>query len=87
MTDPRILVDGVRSVLEEVRSSLPEKNAQDASELLEHAEWGEALSLICTQLYEYDVAISGRTYDQIEWLGQQMGMETKEWAMLKGLVQ
>jgi len=31
------------------------ENVDDANDLLEHAEWGEALSLICTQLFEYDV--------------------------------
>lgn len=41
MIDPRILVDGVRSVLNDVRCSLPEENVQDADELLEHAEWGK----------------------------------------------
>ena len=87
MIDPRIIVDGIRSVLDEVRSSLPGENVKDATALLEHAEWGEALSLICTQLYEYEVAISGRTYDQIEWLGQQMNMASNEWTMLEELVQ
>lgn len=87
MTDARALIDGVRTVLEEVSAALPDENVQDARELLEHSEWGEALSLICTQLFEYDVAISGSTYDRIELLGRQMGMPPKEWTMLKKLVE
>ena len=87
MIDPRLLVDGIRVVVEEVRTSIPEENVRDAYEFIEYAEWGEALSLICTQLYEYDVPISNRTYEQIEWLGQQMEMAPKQWTMLKELVQ
>ena len=86
MSNPRILVDEIRSVLEEVGTSLLEENVQDATELLEHGEWRVALSLICAQLYEYNVAISQETYDQIECLGQEMEMPFNEWSMLQSLV-
>lgn len=87
MIDPKEIIVGVCSVLQEVRALLPKENVQDAADLLEHDEWGEALSLICTQLYEYDLPISAATYEKIELLGRQMGMASKEWTMLKTLVQ
>jgi len=85
MIDSKLITDGIRSVLENVGGALPKENVNDAYELLEHAEWGESLSLICTQLYEYDVMITGEIYEQIERLGQQMEMSPDEWTMLKEL--
>lgn len=86
MNDSRQIVEGIRTVLKEVSDSLPPENVTDAAELLDHAEWGLALSLICTQLYEYDVVITRSTYTRIEWLGHQMEMPEAEWTILKSLI-
>ncbi|MBN69943.1 MAG: hypothetical protein CME32_11785 [Gimesia sp.] len=80
------IVQGIYSILEEIGDSLPSENVIDTKELLEHNEWGEALDLLCTQLYEYDVEISSSTYEKIEWLGEKMEMEPKVWTILKDLV-
>lgn len=86
MFKKRRLIKGIRSVIEEVSTSLPPENVEDAIELLEYNEWGLALSLISTQLYEYDVPIDDSIYDQIEWLGSQMNMPPAEWTMLRELI-
>jgi hypothetical protein len=36
-----------------------------AIELVEHDEFGEALDLICTQLYEFDAPVSKSLYDLV----------------------
>jgi len=86
MNNPQQLIDEIGSILDAVKASLPEENVTDACELLEHDEWGEALSLICTQLYEYDVPISSEIYDRIESAGLQMQMPPKEWEILRELI-
>ncbi len=86
MSKKRRLIKGIRSVIEEVRTSLPPENVEDAIELLNHNEWGLALSLISDQLYEYDIPIDNSIYDQIERLGSQMKMPSSEWTMLKELI-
>ncbi len=85
MNNTRKIIENINSVLEEVRNYLPVETVKDAADLLDHVEWGEALSLICTQLYEYDVKIGVSTYEQIASLGQQIGMQEKEWSILNPL--
>lgn len=86
MFKKRRLIKRIRSVIEEVSTSLPPENVEDAIELLNHNEWGLALSLISDQLYEYDIPIDNSIYDQIERLGSQMKMPSSEWTMLKELI-
>jgi hypothetical protein len=74
---------GISSLLEDVRSLLPEQDIAHARELLEHDEFGLALSLIATQLYEYEAPIERRVYDQIATLGREMAMPPAEWVMLE----
>lgn len=73
----------VRGVINAVDGKLPVENINDARELLEHGEWGEALSLIYTQLYEYDVKVSQSTFDQIKLAGEKMGLDSKDWEVLE----
>ena len=47
------IVQGIYSILEEIGDSLPSEKVIDTKELLEHNDWGEALDLLCTQLYEW----------------------------------
>jgi hypothetical protein len=77
------VIEIVEGVIDAVDGKLPVANINDARELLEHDEWGEALSLIYTQLYEYDIAISQSTFDQIELAGRKMELDRKGWEVLK----
>jgi hypothetical protein len=87
MTKRSTLINGIRSVIDDVAESLPAEVITEAKDFLDYDEWGLALETICTQLYEYDVAISDELYKTIERLGQQMKMSSEEWTMLKELVQ
>lgn len=73
----------VGEVIDAVDGKLPVENINDARELLEHDEWGEALSLVYTQLYEYDVKVSQSTFDQIKLAGEKMGLDSKGWEVLE----
>lgn len=73
----------IGEVITTVEEKLPSDNISDARELLDHNEWGEALSLIYTQLYEYDVKVSRTTFDQIELAGKKMRLDSKGWEILE----
>ena len=76
------VVNIIRDVINDVKGKLPVENINDAHELLDHDEWGEALSLIYTQLYEYDEEISQETFEQIKLAGEKMGLDSKGWEVL-----
>lgn len=82
----KAIIDGILGVMNEVSGCLPAENVKDARELLDYNEMGEALSLICTHLYEYNISISRDTYDKIASLARRMKMPTEEWEFLEQLV-
>lgn len=86
MKDSNKIISEIRSILSKVGNSLPVENIHDAEDLLEHNEWGESLSLICTQLYEYDITINQDMYEKIASLGREIDMPSKEWSVLQELV-
>lgn len=65
--------------------SLPAENIADARDLIDHGEYGVALELVCTQLYEYDVPVPTETYRLIEQCGRIMQMNEASWAFLEEL--
>jgi len=69
----------IEKIIDAVKGDLPADNISDAEDLLSHDEWGEALSLIYTQLYEYDVPVSEEVYSMIDSAGCQMGMDSRGW--------
>ncbi len=83
----RSITQGVRFVIESCETSLPAQDTANALDLLDHNEWGLALTLICEQLYEYDVRIKGELYNRIEQLGQLMELSPEEWTMLEELIE
>ena len=76
----------IYAILTAVAHKLPGENVTDARELLDHDEWGEALSLICTQIYEYEVAIDLRLFERIQRIGKQIELSPSEWELLRELV-
>ncbi len=45
-----------------------------AARSLNHNEWGEALDIICTQLFEYDLCIPKSVFEKIERVGSAMDL-------------
>ena len=64
-------------IIGRVESLLPFDNVSDARELLNAGEWGEALSIIVTQIYEYDKTISQSTMHLIESAHKLIGIESQ----------
>jgi hypothetical protein len=80
------VIRNTRLLVEWFASELRPENIQDAGELLDHGEWGEAFDLICTQVYEYEVPVSREQYTVIEQTGRMLGMDSADWDYLKELI-
>jgi hypothetical protein len=65
--------------------ALPGENVADAKELITHGEYGEALELICTQIFEYGVPVPSVAYKIIEECGKRMQMDDASWSFLEEL--
>ena len=79
-------IKNISSIISQTSHMLPEQNIRDAKELLEYGEWGLAIDLICTQLYEYDVVITEDLYMQIIETFKLTEIDIQEWKCLKELL-
>ncbi len=48
----------IMAVLNEIKSSLPNKTVQNLTELIDHNEPGVALEVLCAQIFEYGLELS-----------------------------
>jgi hypothetical protein len=74
------------SILSAVKESLPKQTIVSATEFWEHDEWGEALSLICTQLYEYNLPVSAKTFEMIKSTALKMQLPEADWIFVSELI-
>ena len=56
---------------------LPEADIDSIGVLIDAGEWKVALELLCTQLYEYDVKVSGGERRQLEALGAELNVAVR----------
>jgi len=63
-------------------NKLPENEVTEMQELAKAGEPGIALENLCTQLYEYDVAVEAACLDQIAAVGDAMGIDKSNWEQL-----
>jgi hypothetical protein len=75
----------LRALLGMFKDSLPEENQKDAEDLISHGEFGEALDLIVTQVYEYELPVSEQAYALVEELGRGMEIDPSSWSFLREL--
>lgn len=55
-TTPEVII---MNVLNEIGSKLPDETVKSVSELVDHKEPGVALDVLCSQIFEYDLNLSG----------------------------
>lgn len=79
----RRIIRQVADILDAVADKLSPQNAAEAKELLDHNEWGLALSVICTQLREHDMKVSREIFTRIESVADMMELAREEWAMVE----
>jgi hypothetical protein len=76
----------LRTLADMFSKKLPDNDIANARDLIAHGEYGEALDLLCTQVYEYEVPVSSEAYKLIEECGTRMQMEESSWTYLRKLV-
>ena len=62
---------------------LDQGEIERVEELVQVGEFAVALENLCTQLYEYDVAVGADTVAAIAAVGASVGVEDRYWAMLR----
>ncbi len=62
MNPRKFITQQIPLILDLTEDLLPAQNIADARDLFKHGEWSESLYLICTQLYEYEIAITPSLY-------------------------
>ena len=82
----KILTKELQAVVAAFSEHLPQATLDSAEDLIRHGEYGEALDLICTQVYEYEVPVTAETYSEIERCGQRMDMDDASWGFLQELL-
>lgn len=81
-----IIENNLRLLLGEFSKKLSVTDLKNISILIEHNEFGEALEILCTQLYEYDIAIGSQQYLIIEQTAKTMKMSEDRWIYTKELL-
>jgi hypothetical protein len=61
---------------------LRSEDVENVEDLIRAGEWTVAFENLCTQLYEYDVAIPPATLVKISELGRDVGASPRYWQML-----
>ena len=72
----------LKSIIDGVRSLIPPEDGVNAYELVEAREWGVALELLCTQLFEYDAVVPLDIREEIAAVGGLMGLDESNWTDL-----
>jgi hypothetical protein len=82
MPDEGNLVHRFHRILDEI-AGLDQREIERIEDLVQVGEFTVALENLCTQLYEYDVAVSDRTAIAIAAVGRTIGVEDRYWKMLR----
>lgn len=73
----------LREIVAECAANLQQSDVDAALELVEHSEWGVALEMVCTQLFEYDASVNSVLLQKISDTGAEMGLRPELWMILK----
>ena len=76
----------ISGVISDISDLLPAEDIHNALEFVKYGEWGEALDLVCTQLYEYEVEISEELHSKILKIYRNMNENIDRWKCLEELV-
>jgi hypothetical protein len=83
VTDWDSAVGALRAVVVRVESDLPPGDVQSVWELIDAGELGVAFENLCTQIYEYEVAVDQATRSSLTAIGEYLGLDKRLWEVLK----
>ncbi|MBR9729644.1 MafI family immunity protein [Shewanella intestini] len=73
----------IRNLLASATCGLSDFDVKNASEFIDHNEFGVAFELICDQLYENESQISSELIADISRIAKLMQLEDNSWSFLK----
>jgi hypothetical protein len=80
--------DHISSELEELLANpgagLPHHDRENVAGFIQAGEFGVAFETLCTQMYEYDVALLPSDLVRIAVLGRQLALDPSVWEVLGG---
>lgn len=74
----------LEKLAEKLAGLLSVNDIKNFRELIEHAEYGVALELICTQLCEYEITVSNEVLNLVKKIGLAMSLPEETWTCLEG---
>lgn len=79
---PEQVATTLRELVAAYASALPEGDAESMSSLVAAGELSLAFETLCTQLYEYDVAVRPADHESLARIGGAMGVAPRFWTVL-----
>lgn len=73
-------------ILKDVRGVIPDCDVNNIRDLFINREWWIGMEVLCTQLDEYEVAISAALFSKIEVMAREMDMPPTTWEDIQHLV-
>jgi hypothetical protein len=73
-------------IKEAEKAGLPEEDALNAAEYLLYNEYGLALDILLTQLYENNIVIPADFYQRVEPIVLAIKLPATEYSYIKGLI-
>ena len=74
---------GLLDVINAYAGRLPAEQVKDMAELARAGEPGIAFENLCTQLYEYGIAVDDATRKRLQEIGSAMRLKSKYWDQFK----
>lgn len=74
------------SIVNEYRGKLSDGEVNNIIDLAKHNEWGVALDILCTQIIEYNLKISPNSFQKIEQMAKEMGLDEIDIDNLENLI-
>ena len=81
-----MLITQLIQILNEVKNKISSEEVKNILELIENNEFGLAYETLCTQIYEYEVSITGEFYEKISFYGESIKIQPFFWLPLKELI-
>ncbi len=73
-------------ILEDLKPMYPEGGLNDAEVMINHGEAKIALENICSNIHEFDIFISRKSYDAIKELSIILKLNATDWQDIEHLV-
>lgn len=65
---------------------LPDRDVVNIKEMLEHAEYGEAVSILATQLHEHSIFLDAGYYQLLQSVAEKLKLPEQEYVFVKELI-